>query len=723
MRLTINNQDGNGFLDYTAALTTLEPLTITRQAGAYTTCKASLNLTGSQLPPPVLRAAVLVQSDAGTTLFSGFVTEPPDILTAIETLGSEAAVVHLLATEAAFTSGLPAPTALQPSDSQARAITFEENAIRLRESRDHALPLLATDFTISGEIGPGMYFTEIFQGDGTTLGFPLTAMPFRIAKEATLLKDDFDGAGFNSKLWQFSDPGQHIGMGSGGLSVSGGNGLDGQTVMQAVQQIELGGTITAELSGVALQPGCDGVLLGFYSNAVGIATCISGFRVKGTAGAQTIVAVVNGTESGTPYTFTAGHLYTIRVRLHSPEPQRVLGSYQAVVDGVLQSFGGGLVNAPLQMVFEIRDEGLASSTVAIVLYQGALASSPARAIFAPVNSTQLLMQAGSCTVKGGRSAWLVSTLPDGSKLVRREAAPEQGGDFALSTTALRFFPGRAPAAGERLSLSYRRGERSVAHVQDPGALSAAQAIGPAGMLAWSGSIPSASLNSAGLGSTTATSQSPRGAADCIAAAQALFAFSSASSTGRAGSCTLHLSGSEVTPAGIPKIGDRMLVPMAGAPPLQLPVTRVVLTDGHAVPEVLKCEVEFDQRNANGLSFHVSHTPASDVPQPVPLYSPGALPGLPNLEVIGTSATTLQLDAGTAPPNGGGFEVRRRDGGFGAAVPDGSTDMDLVLRSPVRSFSVPRLGFQERFYIRMYDGNQAPNYSAISMAIVTHLPTS
>ena len=724
MQLMINNEDGNGFLDYTAALTTAGPLTITRQAGKYTTCQASLNIAGNGLPQPILRALVLVQSDAGALLFSGLVSEPPDILTAIETSDMEATAVHILATEVAFTSGLLPATVLQPATSRTHTVTFEENAIRLRDAPGHTLPLLATDVTVSGAMGAGTYVTELFQGDGTTLSFPLTATPFRMAKGATLLKDSFDGAQFAAQLWQFTDPGQHIGLGSGGLNVTGGNGLDGQTIMQAVQPIELGGTATAELSSVSLQPGSDGVVLGFYSNTIGISTCIAGFRVKGTAGAQTIAALVNGMESGTPYTFAAGHLYTLRVRLHSPEMQRVLETYDAVVDGTLQTFGGGLVDSALQLVFEIRDQGLASNTVATVLYQGALASSPARAIFAPVNSTQLQMQAGGCTVKGGGSAWVIGTLPDGTTNVRREAAPEQGGDFAISAATLRFFPGRAPAAGERVSLTYRRSERSVAHVQDAAALAAAQTIGPVNTLAWAGSVPSASLKSTALGAVVATSHVPRSTADCIAAARALFAFSSAASTGRAGSCSLQLSGRAVTPASIPQVGDRMLVPStAGAPPLQLPVTRVVLTDEHAVPELAKCLVDFDPQSANGLSFHVSHTLATDVPQPVPLNNVDALPGLANLQVVSAGTLALQVDAGTSPPNGGGVEVRRLDSGFGAAVPNGSVDAGLVLRSPVRAFSIPRLSFQERFYVRMYDGNQPPNYSAVSAAIVTHLPTS
>ncbi len=99
----------------------------------------------------------------------------------------------------------------------------------------------------------------------------------------------------------------------------------------------MGGTLTAELSALTLQPGSDGVLLGMYGGLVQMANCIAGFRVKATAGAQTIVALVNGAEVGTPFTWATGHTYTLRLRTHCAEMQRVLGSYQAMVNGACRA--------------------------------------------------------------------------------------------------------------------------------------------------------------------------------------------------------------------------------------------------------------------------------------------------------------------------------------------------------------------------------------------------
>ena len=87
-------------------------------------------------------------------------------------------------------------------------------------------------------------------------------------------------------------------------------------------------------------------------------------------------------------------------------------------------------------------------------------------------------------------------------------------------------------------------------------------------------------------------------------------------------------------------------------------------------------------------------------------------------MVSATATALQVDAGSDPPAGGGFEVRLRDCDFGAGV-----DQDLVLRSPVRSFSIPRAAQVERYYVRMYDASTPPLYSRFSSAVFTDLPVA
>jgi hypothetical protein len=104
--------------------------------------------------------------------------------------------------------------------------------------------------------------------------------------------------------------------------------------------------------------------------------------------------------------------------------------------------------------------------------------------------------------------------------------------------------------------------------------------------------------------------------------------------------------------------------------------------------------------------------------PAALAAPAqVLENLQQLQVLTVNETTIELDMGLAPPSGGGFEVRRRDGLFGVGV-DGA---DLVMRSPVRTFSLPRAAQVEQLYVRMYDASTPPLYSRFSSAVFVNAP--
>jgi hypothetical protein len=55
---------------------------------------------------------------------------------------------------------------------------------------------------------------------------------------------------------------------------------------------------------------------------------------------------------------------------------------------------------------------------------------------------------------------------------------------------------------------------------------------------------------------------------------------------------------------------------------------------------------------------------------------------------------------------------------------GGQDVDLVMRSAVANFDIPRATEADRFYIRMYDGSSTPpNYSEFSVGLFVNLPLS
>jgi hypothetical protein len=93
-----------------------------------------------------------------------------------------------------------------------------------------------------------------------------------------------------------------------------------------------------------------------------------------------------------------------------------------------------------------------------------------------------------------------------------------------------------------------------------------------------------------------------------------------------------------------------------------------------------------------------------------------LANLTGLTVTTLSGSTVGISAGVTPPVGGGFEVRRRDFAF---MP--GEDPGLVARATLPNMIFARESANDRFYIRMFDGETPPNYSEFSTALFINLP--
>ena len=99
-------------------------------------------------------------------------------------------------------------------------------------------------------------------------------------------------------------------------------------------------------------------------------------------------------------------------------------------------------------------------------------------------------------------------------------------------------------------------------------------------------------------------------------------------------------------------------------------------------------------------------------------NPTCLADLPSLTVTSISGSTVTVNTGITPPDGGGFEIRLRDFSFMAGQ-----DPTLVMRGSQQSLTFSRVSASDRFYIRMYDGSTPPNYSEFSAALFINLPLS
>ena len=193
------------------------------------------------------------------------------------------------------------------------------------------------------------------------------------------------------------------------------------------------------------------------------ANCFAGFNVRQSGGTTLVTPLVNGIETGTSYTMVAGRLYTLRIHLHSPEMLRIRQSFYALDDtasGVaVTEFGGGLMNSPVSLVFEIRDLASSSNTPVTVLYDGTSASSPAQVNVVPVNSLELAGSIGALHLTRTGSCWVRSTPSSGAPYTRLAGASTDGVDCSVTSSSagkVTFFNGRIPAAGETIAVFVSR---------------------------------------------------------------------------------------------------------------------------------------------------------------------------------------------------------------------------------------------------------------------------
>jgi hypothetical protein len=789
MQLTIDNLDGLGPVDYTAAIDASEPFEILRTLNAPTVLKGTLCLAASILPTPVRRGRVTVTSDAGVLLFTGYLTTEPAALYAGEsspgavyrlalsavsdewlldkqswgsTVGTGigestsnliTTLVQRLAPSVLTTGAAPNLTGIfepekgSPWSTNAglvgnatysgyRAIggsiglaglalvqhtlSDGDGSLEVAALKTSSLKELANDVTVTGAVEPTAYWTELFTGDGTTTVFNLLGEPAAPnAGHATLIAEPFTESTLNLQQWQLNDPGAHIALTSAGLTVTGGNGLDGQTTLAAWDPLEVGGTVVLELDTVAFATGSAGIVGGLYNGATEQANCFAGFHIRQSSGQTLATPMVNGVEVGTSLTLTPGHTYTLRLRLHCPELLRIQQSFYALVDSaagpIVEQFGGGSNPAAASLVFEARDQAAASNTPVTILYDGIAANSPVQVTVVPINSLSLSGSVGSLLLTRTGTCWIRSTSSTGTQWTRLIGKAADGADCSVtsSTTGhVTFFAGRVPAAGETIAVSYRARQRAIARLADPASLAAEAAGGAVGTSRWLGHVV----------------QPPaRSSADCEAAAQAILSFAANRAAALSGTYdAVNPPTNDIWP------GD-LLILNTQSQTLNCMIRRVTVSRQGACPEALTYRIAFANDWAEGLGLRLSDTIEADALIPtsaldlIDSSSGTSLPvhtlaNLPQITITPASSTSLTLDAGTAPPAGGGFEVRRRDGGFGSLTSP-TTSGDLVLRSPVRGFSLPIAASDETFFLRMYDASTPPLYSRVSAAILNHQPGS
>jgi hypothetical protein len=770
LKITIDNHDGLGPVDYTQCLAASESFKLTRTLNKASVCAMLLDCNVAGQATPAKFGRVIVTSDAGVVLFTGYVALVPEsklagasiagpmYLQDVTAISDELLLDQQSVPVTAGSAGLPVAEAMQvltqrvdpvrvgfASGNASGAIgqfraepaqTWSANAgllasmartgyrvineqltvlsigtvahalsdasgtldlsrFSIAQSRD-----LANDVTVCGESEPQAYVTDVFQGDGTTTTFDLTKTPLRVsAAKGALVADNFQGPGLNTILWETNDPASRFSITAAGLSVNGGNGIDGDTTLTAVDNVEMGGALVLTVGGVQVSAGSAGYVGCFYDGSVLLENLIAGFQVMQSGGNTVVAPIVDATVAGASTTLVAGHAYSFRLRYECAELQRVLASYYVSGTAGEQVFGGGLTPASAYLVLEVQDTTGGVNQPTVVLYDGEVSVATALCIVCAVNSTAFTGSLGSVTLEQTGTAWVRSQQTSGSAFTRRLGLATEGADCKLETTGkLVFYATSVPQVGELITLTYRTTGRAVARLFNQASVTAQGTSVVPGASRWIGSV---------------TSPAARSSADCENAALALLAISTSPSAAWAGKYVAMnpQQTADIWPGDVLAVQALALNVTAS-----LIVTIVAITYMPAQSELLTYAIGFANDWADAVAVKLSNAVPKDawLPQTA-LAAPTSLQSLSSLTAAVTS-TQITVNASMTAPTGGGFEVRRVDWQFGPG-----SDGTLVLRSPVANFSIVREAAIEQYYVRMYDGSTPPNYSRFSSAVCVSVP--
>ena len=560
---------------------------------------------------------------------------------------------------------------------------------------------LSNDVTVCGENEPVAYVTEYFLGDGVTTEFNLATDPYMPpSSKTTIVSELFNEPQINQSVWSVAGGAGFFALGPQGLTMNGGNGIDGQTVLCWLDQIEMGGTLLLEAVGVTLAPGSTGILCGFFDELPNAANCAAGIQVTMQSGAVTLQPFVQGAAAGTMFAVNPANQYSLRMRVHCPECERLHSPYYSFGDNGVISTGGDWVIAPGNIQIEVQEFVNGVGATPVTLFDGAVTYLPGISLLIPASSTNLIGTMRSLTLANLGSGWVVSTPPGGGPYTRRIGATAQAAECHIERTGkLAFYTGYTPAAGEQVAVSYRTIDRAVGRAVNTASQQALAQAGSPSVASWIGSV---------------SSPPARSSADCRNAAQAIEQAAAGLSALWSGTYKGNRSSfaTDVWP------GDALLL---NAPSTNLNAEVVVRTVRisylPSTPDLVEYKIVFANDWADDLAIKTSASVPANAWLPAPANT-SVLANLSRLTVTGLNGSTVAVNCGATAPAGGGFEVRLRDDAF---MP--GEDPTLVMRSSQPNLTFSRVSASDRFYIRMYDGATPPNYSEFSTALFINLPLS
>jgi hypothetical protein len=559
---------------------------------------------------------------------------------------------------------------------------------------------LENDATIVGEPEPTTYVRDYFIGDGTTLGFYLSRTPFS-RTTVTVFEEEYARPGLTPTLWYIGDPNGRVSVSGGQLQINGGPATVG-----LVEKIELAGGLRMQHGQVTFSAASSGTLGGIYNGSIADGNCLAGFRITPSGGNCTIQALINGMSTGSAITTQPGHQYALATQVFANEAHRVHETYCSSAHGGGNGRGGNTIAAAMRVVLSVHDVDPGSpGTLALpatVLFDDVLATAPPFASYAVANGADLHAQVAFTRLQQVVNAEVRSMIPAAAFRTRLAGQLADGGECYISSAGeLHFYPPYPPQANEQIVVTYRASARAIARVQDANSIASHNVGGDVGRrsVVKKSKLP-----------TAATS------IDCENAALALL-----DDTVQPAWSGEYSIASDCLPANDVLPGDAVQV---AAPSRHANFAAIVREVDVQLASLVSDRSEYAIRFANdaaqllGLEFSKATLPD---PLPVAFTTTGPssalyLPDLTGTQVTDVIDTEITVDAGTAPPAGGGIEVRRTDGGWGP-----TSDGNLVGRYANRSIDLPRLSRIQEYLLRQYDGSAPAKYSRHSALVHVDYP--
>ena len=777
MKLQIDNLDGAGPRDYTDSIDAAHAPLVTRKLNQPAELRFSLLQIGANFIVPVRGARVLLGRSNGQDVFTGYVAADPEY----EYLGwGERGVMYrytlvarsdeaqldekLLPARSPFvarsagdalrqltrdaragvldTSGvqdldvLPSyvPDAQLPWSTHAASISILargsyralNGALRFApigstsytlDETDpsfsaqgfslQALGTLVNDAIVIGEVEPQDFARDYFVGDGFTTRYYLSQTPFTKTSR-TIFNEEYAGTTLDQTRWSATDPASVMSLNSGKLQIAGGTGVDGATTVTFVEKIELGGGWVLQHGDVLFTAASAGILGGLYLGAISQPNCLAGFQITPSGPVSTIQALVNGSLSGAPLTTTAGHHYVLTTRIYSQTLFRQQQTFHSAANPAGSGLGGAQVVADVRLVLEVHEIDPANPATQIaassVLYDGLISGAPAYCTYALVNSTGLQCAVAFTRLLKAPDVEVRTALPGNNFRSRLVGPLSSGGECnVVSGPTLTFFSRYVPALNEYVEVHYRASGRALARVINPVSIASEQHGTDDGVRA---SVRHLKLPPG------------RTSSDCENAAIALL--SDGASIVRRGK---YQAWSDFLPGGAQDIfpGDALSINVPACQAVFSAIVKVVtISVVDLAGEHSSYELQFEENTSQELGFEFESQSVAAALNLVPITTAQVgtttLPNLMGAAITAVDSTTATIDAGITPLAGGGVEVRWSDAGWGPY-----NDQNLAGRFTAQTFTLPRLGKVEDYYLRQYDASSPPKYSRYTAALHVDYP--